>query len=68
MSLRETCHCGHHKDTHFKSAGACLGVMCDCAEYADDQGPKPEPVPPPPSTSPISSTPWWLRLARSGQP
>jgi hypothetical protein len=59
-TLRETCHCGHHKDTHFAEPngkrGACLGMRCDdCHEYADDTGPKPAPrvrVPDPPPTDP----------------
>lgn len=41
--LRETCHCGHHKDTHFESAGACLGMRCDdCLSYRDDARPDPK--------------------------
>jgi hypothetical protein len=41
--LRETCHCGHHKDTHHfdpvKGPGDCLGMRCDCKGYRDDTKP-----------------------------
>lgn len=33
---RDTCHCGHHKDTHHEKFGTCLGVRCNCPRYRDD--------------------------------
>ncbi len=40
-TLRRMCRCGHHQDSHFKCAGACLGIGCDglCDHYRDDQKP-----------------------------
>lgn len=40
-TLRQVCHCGHHRATHFENAGACLGLGCDgiCKHYRDDQKP-----------------------------
>ena len=43
----EMCHCGHHKDTHFKTltgTADCLGMGCnDCRYYSSAD--KPESLP-----------------------
>lgn len=58
-NLRETCHCGHDKASHYRDESvrpavlrACLCTGCDCGAYADANGPAPKkwleqnPVPP----------------------
>lgn len=55
-NLRHDCKCGHHRDTHFESKGACLGMRCDCAIYRDVSDPTPDTVPPRPKTHP-----YWCR-------
>lgn len=40
-TLREVCHCGHAKNTHFEGKEACLGSRCDCPGYRDDMQPDP---------------------------
>lgn len=46
--LRETCHCGHDKATHYLDREAspatyfsCLAMHCDCRRYAYEGDPKP---------------------------
>jgi hypothetical protein len=46
--LRETCHCGHDKLTHYLDHDtvppqrvSCLAMACDCRAYAHEGGPKP---------------------------
>ncbi len=48
MSLRETCHCGHDKASHYRDCSAtppamadCLGPACDCKRYVNEWEPKP---------------------------
>lgn len=38
--LRETCRCGHDKDTHFEKEATCLGVNYDCPCYRDADAPE----------------------------
>lgn len=33
MSLKDHCHCGHAKETHFEKKHSCLGVYCECRKY-----------------------------------
>ena len=47
--LRETCHCGHDKATHFVDAGdmppvvrTCLAGGCECKRYVNEWEPKPK--------------------------
>lgn len=51
--LRETCHCGHDKSSHYRDAGdgklySCLCRGCECRAYANEFEQKP--VPPDPIT------------------
>lgn len=48
--LRETCHCGHDKSSHYQEygvrpgtkPGACLCLGCnDCKKYVNENDPKP---------------------------
>lgn len=33
MSLKDHCHCGHAKETHFEKKHTCLGIHCECRKY-----------------------------------
>lgn len=44
--LRETCHCGHDRASHYADPTtgekhACLCRGCDCERYVNDRDPKP---------------------------
>jgi hypothetical protein len=46
-NLRETCHCGHDKATHYRDAAdgariSCLAIACDCPKYVNERDPKPK--------------------------
>ena len=48
-TLRETCHCGHDKASHYRDETvrpavlrACLCTGCECKAYADANGPAPK--------------------------
>ena len=45
-TINRLCKCGCHKDTHFESAGACLGMRCDCQRFRDPS--EPDELPPRP--------------------
>lgn len=47
-NLREQCHCGHDKTTHYLDhdvrpprRGTCLAVQCPCRGYVNEFDPKP---------------------------
>lgn len=44
---RQLCHCGHHKDSHYRSESTCLGMLCECKRYRDVDAPPDPPHPPP---------------------
>lgn len=57
-TLKDTCVCGHAKETHYEGKYACLGMHCDdCHGYENASSPAPSPStkapPPAPSTDPI---------------
>lgn len=54
-TLKDTCTCGHAKETHYQQSGACLGMHCDdCDEYDNASSPKLPPTPPStPATDPV---------------
>jgi hypothetical protein len=66
MSLREVCHCGHDKATHYPDEqsvvngirvnvlGACLGMRCDCGFYLNENEPKPKSRQSFPAAPPVS--------------
>ncbi len=39
----EVCHCGHSKHAHFELKHTCLGMLCECKQYADRDDPLPKP-------------------------
>jgi hypothetical protein len=46
MGLKETCHCGHDKASHYRDAGSretlsCLCQGCDCRRYINERDPAP---------------------------
>lgn len=47
----ETCKCSHDKATHFDEKHACLGMLCDCSAYVDQNTPDPPAVRPEPRTN-----------------
>lgn len=38
------CHCSHDISSHYEEKHTCLGMLCDCAAYADRDDPKPKKV------------------------
>lgn len=74
MSLRETCHCGHDKATHypdetrkdrvtgmtFTLMGACLGMRCDCIAYVNENDPS-GPVKPGAPKGNVRGHAYWCR-------
>ena len=66
MSLRETCHCGHDKATHYREHGgastvhaSCLAMGCACALYVNEHDPKPSPPISPSKAAPMPDLDNW---------
>jgi len=71
--LKEICHCGHDKATHWECKSACLGSYCDCCLYVHRDDPdcsaRTKTIAPPPSSTdpifdafatPVVHSPWCL--------
>jgi hypothetical protein len=55
--VREICHCGHDKATHFENKHTCLASACSCRRYRSDAITDPEPAPVTPRR-PARTDPW----------